>query len=265
VDRLERTARRIVRLLRTAAQLARAGADMRSRRDLLRLRFRPPKDADTVEVRVRPLNGEPFRLRPSTSDIHAFGDRFIDFFHLPPAELRDEELRTIVDLGANIGVSLAALAVRYPEARLLGVEADADNAALARANVAPWSDRCTIRHAACWDRSADLVVEGTEASGFSVREATPGDPDSMRTVRGESLDTLLPDGPIDYVLMEVERTERRLITRNTDWAERVRSIRVECYPDGDYRLAETLADLAALGFRARGEPNPFGGYALGVR
>ena len=238
---------------------------MASRRDLLRLRFHPPADVASVTVRVSQLDGKPFRLRPATSDIYAFSDRFVSFFHLPPAEVRDEDLRVVVDLGANIGVSLAALAVRYPNARLFGVEADAENAALARANVAPWGDRCTITHAACWDREAELVVEGSEASGFSVREATPADADSTRTVLGRSVNSLLPDGPIDYVLMEIERTERRLLTRNAEWAERVRALRVECYPDGDYRLADTLADLSALGFRVRGEPNPFGGYALGVR
>jgi FkbM family methyltransferase len=265
VDRVKQTAQRIQRVLRTAVRLAVAGKDMSSRRALLKLRFRPSPPGRPVDVRVRQLGGESFRLRPGTSDIYAFGDRFVDFYHLPPPEIRDRELATIVDLGANIGVSLAALAVRYPRARLLGIEADSENAALAEANTAPWRDRCTIVNSACWDREADLVVEGTEASGYSVREAGPGDPAAVRSVRGRPLDALLPEGVIDYVVMEVEHTEQRLLNNNTAWAERVRALRVECYPEGEYRLADTVKDLTALGFRARGEPNPLGGYAIGIR
>ncbi len=265
MDRVKQLAEKIRGALHTAFRLGVAGQDMSSRRDLLRLRFRPTSPGRPVDVRVRQLGGERFRLRPGTSDIYAFGDRFVDFYHLPPAEVRERELATIVDLGANIGVSLAALAVRYPQARLFGIEADAENAALAEANTAPWRDRCTIVNSACWDREADLVVEGTEASGYSVREAGPGDPAAVRSVRGRPLDSLLPEGLIDYVVMEVEHTEQRLLTNNTAWAERVRALRVECYPEGDYRMADTVNDLTALGFRARGEPNPLGGYAIGIR
>ena len=54
---------------RDAARLMGAGADMRSRLELLRLRFGQPSAEGPVEVRVSGLGSRPFALRPGTSEI----------------------------------------------------------------------------------------------------------------------------------------------------------------------------------------------------
>lgn len=50
----------------------------------------------------------------------------------------------IVDLGANLGITVADNARRYPEAQIIAVELDPENAELARRNTAPWADRVEL-------------------------------------------------------------------------------------------------------------------------
>ena len=107
-------------------------------------------DLETVEVRVRALGGKPVLLRPGSSDRSVLGEAFRGFYHVPPAALVGPHARRIVDLGANIGLTMAHLAVLYPEAVVVGVEMDAANAALARANVAAWAERCRVVESAVW-------------------------------------------------------------------------------------------------------------------
>jgi FkbM family methyltransferase len=74
--------------------------------------------------------------------------------HLPSPEVHAP--RIIWDLGANIGLTVAHLAFRFPHARVLGVELDEENVALARRNVAPWADRCGVIHAAVWPSDGEV-------------------------------------------------------------------------------------------------------------
>lgn len=81
----------------------------------------------------------------------------------------------IWDLGANIGLTMAYMAHVFPNARVIGVEPDAGNADLARRNVAPWRDRCTVVEAAAWfqDGSVGLSsLPGCEA-GIRINEDLP--------------------------------------------------------------------------------------------
>jgi hypothetical protein len=50
---------------------------------------------------------------------------------------------------------MADFVVRYPHARVIGVELDDVNAALARRNVEPWADRCHVVNAAVWSVDGD--------------------------------------------------------------------------------------------------------------
>jgi FkbM family methyltransferase len=178
-------------------------------------------------------------------------------------------MRQICELGSNVGVALAGLAHGYPGARVLGVEPDPANAALARANTAAFEGRCTVIEAAIWDHEADLVVEGDRADALTVRELRESDPPEIATVRGRTVESILaehmPEGPIDYVHVNVEGTERLILTPGAAWPERVQSIKVEVYPQHGFGTDDCLQALERLGFDAWLEPEWWGGYGLGIR
>jgi hypothetical protein len=54
---------------------------------------------------------------------------------------------------------------------------------------------------------------------------------------------------IDFLKMDIEGAEAQVLRVNTDWARRVRCIKVEVH--GPYTVEDCVRDLQALGFTAR--------------
>ena len=246
-----------------------AMADWRSRVRLARMKL--PGEAGLrdapIPLRVKALSGGELWVRPGTTDVGTIFHDLVNDEHLPPPGAPADP-RQIWELGSNIGTGLAALAARYPRARLLGVEPDSANAALARRNLQQFGDRCRLIEVAIWDREVDLVVEGEQPSGLTVRPAVEADR-PQRRVRGTTIDALVEahagDDPIDYVILNLEGTEPRILAGDQPWARRVRSIRVELHPHHGFAEADCVSLLRGLGFRAWTEPEWWGGWGFGVR
>jgi FkbM family methyltransferase len=245
---------------RQATDLAGLASDPRSFVELLRLRLASPGPR---RLRLKPLDGHPVWLRPGAADYWAL-DSLDPPVHLPPAEIPPEEILAIWDLGANIGLTMCHLALFCPAAKVVGVEMAAGNAALCRANLAQWSGRCELVEAAVWDADGSVTYDGCgggQELGFHVGEST-----SAGSTRAPAicLNTLLerhgPKQTIDYVKMDIEGAEQRVLATNTDWADRVRSIKVEVHPP--YTVAECTRDLERLAFRTYVDPQWEGRHGM---
>ena len=234
--------------LRLTYVATRVTSDRRSLRTYRRSAHTSPSEgpAPLARLRLRPLGGHEVLVRPGTSDIPTVWGTFARGYHLPPPEVN--EPRVIWDFGANIGLTMAHFAYAYPQARIVGVELDADNVVLARRNVAPWANRCTVIHAAVWSNDGEVYYRGWPGgtSNYQVTGTTEG----MR-VRAISLDTLLREygGPVDYLKVDVEGAERELLRSWTGWSPEVRSLKVELH--GDYAVDDCQADLRRLGYITR--------------
>jgi FkbM family methyltransferase len=253
-------------------------SDWQSRRRLLKLRLEQRRHGDlsspaadsAVPLNVKALAGGPLLVRPRASDIDMLWDTYVANWNLPPPEMR-ENPRRIVELGTNIGAGLAGLAVRYPEARVLGVEPDPENAALARRNLERFGDRARVLELAIWNRDAELVVERTRREwGLVVRPRHDDDPPEWPTVLARSVGSVLaefdPEEPIDFLFMDIEGTEQRILQADdTAWAQRVRCIRVECEHQYDADVPACQDTLARMGFDVRVEPFSWGSFVFGVR
>lgn len=232
------------------------GSDLASVRRWLRIRATGPQEV--VELRLRQLQGERFRLRAGTADVWALPDTYLPPDHLPPSQVDDERVRLIWDLGANIGSSMAHLAVRYPQARIMGVELDAENAALCGQNIAPWADRCELLNAAVWTRDGEVRYQrdGLDALSFRIQENADGGTAGDAVTPAWSLDTLLgrcgEGAVVDYVKMDVEGAEQQLLREHTGWAASVRAIKVEVHEP--YTPEACIEDLRRLGFSAELDP-----------
>jgi FkbM family methyltransferase len=197
---------------------------------------------------LRPLGARRITVRLQGSDAKVLLDAFVDRWHVPPSDAVRQP-RVILDLGAAIGVTMAHYAVLYPSARIVGVELDAATARLARINLAPWADRCSVVTGAIWPTDGTVAYggEASEQCGFRVGEHVGPVAGSARAL---SVSTLLDEegveGTIDFLKMDIEGAEARVLTDGTDWAQRVRTIYVETH--APYSVDQCAADLAALGF-----------------
>lgn len=221
-------------------------ASVRRLRRLLGAGVTPRTAAEPV--RLRSLGGRAVWIRPGTTDAAVLWDTFRGRYHLPQAGDSDA-VRVIWDLGANIGLTAAHLATVFPRAQLLAVELDADNASLARRNLAPWADRCEVLEAAVWVDDGEVRYASTphEEWGAHVVAADAGG-GALATSRAVSLNTLLGRGPVpvDYVKMDIEGAEKPVLSSHTEWAAEVRQIKVEVHEP--YSVQACRADLERLGF-----------------
>jgi FkbM family methyltransferase len=226
----------------------RVTSDRRSLQTFGRLLRHPEdgRDSPPARLRLRPLGGAEVLVRPGTSDIGTVWGTFARHYHLPPPELG--EPGTIWDLGANIGLTVAHFAHLFPHARVLGVELDEANVALARRNVATWSDRCELIHAAVWSHDGEVRYRGW--SGGTSNYQVTGRPEDV-PVQAVSLATLLREhgGAVDFLKIDVEGAERELLRTGSEWADAVRCLKVELH--GDYGVEDCESDLRRLGYTTR--------------
>jgi FkbM family methyltransferase len=224
-------------------------------------------EGELVELRLRGLDGTPVWVRPETSDRWVLHDVFLHRYHLPPPEITPDQARAILDLGSHIGLTIAHLAHRYPQARVVGVETDPESAALCRRNIAAFGSRCEIVEGAVWTSDGEAISYRRQRGELGSRVvqadgATDAEPAVARSVSINTLVGQLGPRAIDYVKMDIEGAEERVLRERTEWAERVRSIKVEVHPP--YSVEDCRRDLARLGFRASADSRHWAS-ATGIR
>jgi FkbM family methyltransferase len=223
----------------------------------------PESDAVHAPVTLHPacLGGHPIWCRPGTRDKSSLDDLLFHQVYLPPKPLHQP--RVIVDLGSNVGYTVAHFALLYPCARIIGLELDPGNYALALKNTAPWKDRVTLLNVAIWSSDGDVVFGGRGEDAFRVlspanelprqasqagaTEATKAT--EARLAKSMSMPSLMRDlaiSHIDYLKMDIEGGEAELLL-NADcaWTQHVDAMKIELHKL-DYRDFERV--LTARGF-----------------
>lgn len=243
----------LIRLAFVATRVTRGGRSFITYLRLSSVRHHGGSRGRVVRMRLRPLGGREVRLRPSTSDVDTVWGTFAGLYHRPPPEAG--EPRLIWDLGANVGLTMADLAERYPSAKVIGVELDAENVSLARLNVAAWGDRCEVVQGAIWPREEGVRyvrVPGVTSGYYLTPAALEEDP-AVTPADAVTPTALLarsgPDAIVDYAKVDIEGAESPLLREDTAWAARVRTLKVEVHPP--YTIEECELDLHALGYETR--------------
>jgi FkbM family methyltransferase len=105
----------------------------------------------------------PIRLRTRTSDTAVFQEVMIHKQYDIPA-LKNVEY--VLDCGANVGLTSVYLLRKYPKARVIAIEPDPENFAIASFNLKPYGERCQLLNAAVWHEPGELEVsQGTFRDG----------------------------------------------------------------------------------------------------
>lgn len=198
-----------------------------------------------VTVHVRPFDVD-IPLRPGTSDALDVVDSLVGRYHLPPEEIIPA---TIVDAGLCTGLTLIDLAIRYPSARLVGIEPQPYYADLCRSLTERFGSRVKIIEAALTAEGRSKVTlhvtPGNEYAASLCQSDRP--PDVMIEAAPVSLNSIVDElGSIDYLNLDVEGAEREILRQHTEWMARTRCIKVELHHG--YTARECAIDLARGGF-----------------
>lgn len=195
--------------------------------------IRSRMDTAPRAVRVRhPAAKHPLLLRTHTSDPLVFEEVFVRrAYDLGLAKAP----QTIVDCGANIGLTSVFLANQYPEARILALEPEAANYALCVRNCSRYPMIQPLQ-AAVWGENEQLKVfdpGGHGEWGMRVESADLDPPGpSLGRIQGMTIDLLMETEGIEYIdllKVDIEGAELEVFRDASAWIDRVGVIVVECH------------------------------------
>jgi FkbM family methyltransferase len=171
-------------------------------------------------------------LRERTSDWMTFDQIFLDEdYDLRPLARYGELTEiysglvaggrpVILDLGANIGLSACYFHLLWPEARIIAVEPDPDNARLLRENVAGF-DAIVVEGAAAGKSGRTRIVD-SQVEKNAVR-VTAVDCDGLGDVEAVSVPDLLQrhgHGGAPFIAkIDIEGGERDLFSGDSAWVD----------------------------------------------
>jgi FkbM family methyltransferase len=159
----------------------------------------------------------PVFLRALTTDISAFSQIILqtEFANL---DITDPSV--IVDCGANVGSASVYFLNRWPQVRVIAVEADPSNYPLLVRNLAPYGERAMPVLGAVSDHDGYVSIERTAGSHWSSR-ITNNIECSGTIVPSFTLDTIrawVPGSRFDLIKMDIEGAETAVMhqmqTRN---------------------------------------------------
>lgn len=185
-------------------------------------------------------------LRPGTPDFILYYEIFIEEQY---GRVPLENVRSIVDCGANIGLSAAYFLRRFPASRVIAVEPDPVNLELCRRNLAGFGNRVEIVDAAVWPEETRLSLDPA-AIGTWASSVVRGERSSGASVRGVTIESLLREAgldELDLLKIDIEGAELPLFqSENTEWMRRVRCIQVEL--ESEAARVEFFRKATPLGF-----------------
>ena len=185
-------------------------------------------------------------LRPNTSDAQVFADTFTGLYHTPPAEMPVPA--TVLDLGANIGLTAAHYRALWPNAHVVAVEMDRACADLAIQNAPGVVVRCHAVSGRGLPGYYDPELRA-EAYRFSYG-AREGFTATDSLTLHQTIRRAFPDGHCDFLKMDVEGAEWDIFAHDF-WAASVSHLLAELHgnADSDVLVAAAVETLDGLGFR----------------
>lgn len=172
---------------------------------------------------VTPNGGRHVFLRAGTSDESVFDQVFLrEEYRQVLRKAPDGGVRTIIDCGANIGLTAVYLAERFPSARIVSIEPEQSNFELLMRNIDGLSSVTAIR-AAVWPKDQRVKIDNLDARHWSFRVSESSAPGAGE-IEGISPEALMERFGLDRVSIfkaDIEGAERELFAGRPEWVRRV--------------------------------------------
>jgi FkbM family methyltransferase len=174
--------------------------------------------------------GQILKLRKHSTDFNVF--RQIQVFgQYNIRSLEKIPVHTIVDLGANIGMSVLFFKSKYPEAQIIAVEPEQNNYRLLKKNV-NGDPRTYVLNNAIWSSSRELGLydNGSGEYGYLVGEQKA---DEIGTIRAITIGDIIEKyrlSRIDILKIDIEGSEKELFSGDCSaWLPKVGCIIIELH------------------------------------
>lgn len=185
------------------------------------------------------LFDKPFKFHDSLSFIHTYRELFLnDIYRFRPSGTAD----TIVDCGANMGLSVLYFARNYPMHRIIAFEPDERIYPVIRENIATFGlDQVTLHKKAVWDKHEQLNFFSDQGMGGRVN--VDYSDQSPFVIEAVPLKDFI--GPkVDFLKIDIEGAEEVVLKANAGLLREVSNIFFEYH--NDVRSGQSLHELLAL-------------------
>lgn len=195
------------------------------------------------------LFGKPFFFNSPLEFLHGLEEIFVEEVYrqqLPPHPY-------IIDCGANMGMSIVYMKMKYPDAEILAFEPDEKNFELLSRNIASFGyEQVSLEKAAVWKEDTLLRFsnDGSMSSRVTqeaVREAGGGNSTEVKAIRLK--DRI--NRPVEFLKLDIEGAEHIVLTDIADRLPYVRNLFVEYHGTFSQQneLNQILRLLTDNGFR----------------
>lgn len=183
---------------------------------------------------VRLSGGLNLHYRFNRGDLQSIREVWLDASYTLPFPLQP---RTILDLGANIGMTSLWFQQRYRPAQLLAVECDPDNAAVTRLNYSSNHLPGEVLEAAVGASVGKALFQRSSTSNLGTLVSTTANALSdPRTIEVPTIS--LPDllsqfegQSVDLIKMDIEGAEESVFSSETEWLNQTQALIIEWHAD----------------------------------
>jgi len=195
------------------------------------------REAISIYLKIKKGNYDSFRLKKLQ---HPFSMRKnpYDYATFEEVLLREDynidfgfEPRTIIDGGANIGLTSIYFASKYPDAKIVSVEPDKENFLQLEKNTKPYQG-ISVLNAGIWNRKANLEIidAGLGNNAFIVKEVKDESKNSIKALPISDIVDLQQWKNADVVKLDIEGSEKNVFETGYElWLPNVKVLIVELH------------------------------------
>lgn len=200
----------------------------------------------TIDLRFADIAAR-LTLRPGAGDLAILYEVLArGSYRIDARDLAPDAVETIVDAGANVGITALYFASRYRKARIIAIEPNPENFALLAANTAG-EPRIVPIMAALTGTPVESVIVRTSGPAWGYTTSATGPGVRVPALTPAELMQRHAIARVDLFKIDIEGGEREVFA-NGAFLDRVGTIIAELH--GAYGLAEFNRDLVASGHQA---------------
>ena len=176
------------------------------------------------------IGGQSLWIRTNTPDIEV---AMSSLFEKEYGDIRAENPRTIIDLGANIGTSAIFFAQKYPGARIIAVEPEDGNFEMLLKNTHGFENIVAIK-AAIWGASDTRTIQNRSTGhwGYTVTSTDNKTESTGQEISCITIKSLMDEHgieSIDLLKMDIEGGEKNVLEDPSEWIDAVKIFTIELH------------------------------------